>query len=98
MEYDEHEKQQDSVDKKLLSQMRQEDMREGQQDNAVALLSFRVTKLERVRQQTKCIIMQLAERVDFLETNNAYLMEWRVKHDNELARKTLKRVKTHKSE
>lgn len=40
-----------------------------------------------IRETTTCIIHQLHERIEDLEINNAYLMDWRVKHDNEVARK-----------
>lgn len=40
-----------------------------------------------IRETTTCIIHQLHERIENLEINDAYLMDWRVKHDNEVARK-----------
>lgn len=59
---------------------------ERRQDSDLAQLTLRIETLERKQMMTKCVIMQLNERIDDLEINNTYLMGWRVMHDNDVAR------------
>lgn len=64
--------------------MNLEDEREKAQDDLIKQTHESITS---IRETTFCIIKQLHERIENLEINNAYLMDWRVKHDNEVARK-----------
>lgn len=60
-----------------------EDEREQAQDDKFTQC---LDDIHYIRETTTCIIRQLHERIENLEINDTYLMDWRVKHDIETER------------